>query len=104
MCRWIVETLGPEVPLHFSRFSPMYRLKNLPPTPVETLDVARKIALDEGLQYVYVGNVPGHAGNNTYCPNHGGVVIERRGYAIVRNLIEEGKCSVCGHPIPGVWS
>jgi len=104
MCRWVIDTLGSTVPLHFSRFYPTYRLKNLPPTPVETLDMARDTALGEGLQYVYVGNVPGHEGNNTYCPGHGGVIIERRGYAILQNLIEDGKCSVCGHEIPGVWS
>jgi pyruvate formate lyase activating enzyme len=103
MCRWIVDRLGDEVPLHFSRFYPTYRLENLPPTPVETLDMARDAALREGIKYVYVGNVPGHPGNNTHCPGHGGIVIERRGYAVIKNLIENGRCTICGEEIPGVW-
>jgi len=68
LARWVVTELGPDVPLHFSRFYPQYRLTNLPPTPVETLEEARSIAMEEGARYVYVGNVPGHPAESTYCP------------------------------------
>jgi pyruvate formate lyase activating enzyme len=104
MCRWLKENLGPDVPLHFSRFHPMYKLKNLDPTPVKTLENARKTALRVGLNYVYIGNVPGHEGNNTYCPNCKKILIQRLGYKILRNNIEEGKCKFCGRKIPGIWN
>jgi len=68
MCLWIKENLGTDVPLHFSRFFPAYRLIKLSPTPVETLEQARSIALEVGLKHVYIGNVPGHSANNTFCP------------------------------------
>jgi len=103
MCQWILENLGPDVPLHFTRFTPMYRLQNLPPTPVETLERAREIAIEEGLHYVYIGNVPGHPGENTYCPKCGKLLIKRMGFYVVENHIVDGKCEYCGEPIPGVW-
>jgi pyruvate formate lyase activating enzyme len=68
MARWLAGAVGPDVPLHFTRFSPMYLLKNLPPTPVQTLEAARRAARDEGLRFVYIGNVPGHEAENTLCP------------------------------------
>ena len=68
MCKWIKNELGPDVPLHFSRFYPLYKLKSLPPTPVSTLERARNRALQEGLHFVYIGNVPGHPGEHTDCP------------------------------------
>lgn len=101
---WVYENLGLEVPLHFSRFWPMFQLRNLPPTPVETLTMAREIALSKGLHYVYVGNVPGHEGNNTYCPIDKKVLIERVGYSILEYNILDGKCKFCGHNIPGRWA
>jgi len=104
MCRWIYEHLGADVPLHFSRFHPRYQLKNLPPTPVETLELAHRIGLDEGLRYVYVGNVPGHPGEATYCPECGRTVIGRIGYAITEMNLQEGCCRFCGRAIAGVWS
>ncbi|MGQ9714982.1 MAG: AmmeMemoRadiSam system radical SAM enzyme [Anaerolineae bacterium] len=104
LARWVVEELGPDVPLHFSRFYPMYRLTNLPPTPVETLERARSIALDEGVKFAYIGNVPGHAGENTYCPRCGLLLIQRLGYAIQKFRLEEGRCPQCGEAIPGVWA
>jgi len=104
MCLWIADNLGKEVPLHFSRFYPLYKLKNLSPTPVETLEKAREVAIKTGLEYVYIGNVPGHSGENTYCPGDGKLLIHRRGYEIVENNVIEGKCKFCGRPIPGVWS
>ncbi|MBC7364766.1 MAG: AmmeMemoRadiSam system radical SAM enzyme [Candidatus Aminicenantes bacterium] len=104
MCRWLKTEIGPDYPLHFSRFHPMYLIKNLPPTPVSTLEKLRQIALEEGLHYVYVGNVPGHPGENTYCPNCGKLIIERYGYAINKIEISKGKCRYCGQKIAGVWS
>ena len=104
MAIWIKEKLGPEVPLHFSKFYPMYKLRNLPPTPVKTLEQARKIALSEGLEYVYLGNVPGHEGENTYCPHCKKVVIQRTGYTVGQIHLENGKCRYCGKPIPGIWA
>jgi len=103
MCLWIKKELGAETPLHFSRFYPLYKLKNLPPTPVSTLENARAMALNCGLEYVYIGNVPGHEGENTYCPKCGKMLIRRAGYMIVENNLKNGKCRYCGKPIPGIW-
>ncbi len=104
MCVWIKNNLGSDYPLHFSRFHPMYKLRTLPPTPVETLEKARKIAMEEGLNYVYIGNVPGNSWQNTYCPKCGRILIEREGYRIKQNNIEYGNCKFCGEKIAGVWS
>ena len=103
LCRWVARALGPGTPLHFLRFYPAYRLNGLPPTPVQVLDEARQIALDAGLQFVFIGNVPGHAGANTVCPRCGRTVIERRGFSITTNLLDNGRCP-CGETIPGVWA
>ena len=103
MCQWIKSNLGVEVPVHFSRFHPMYKIKNLPSTPVKTLENARKIAKEVGLHYPYLGNVPGNDGENTYCPGCGEVLIKRIGYHILKNNIRGGKCPACRHVIPGVW-
>ena len=104
MCRWIVDRLGPNHPLHFSRFFPKYKLDRLAPTPVETLTRFRHIAMDAGIRYVYVGNVPGHEGNHTYCHHCGKMIIERRGYFLARNDMQVGACRFCGTMIPGVWA
>jgi pyruvate formate lyase activating enzyme len=103
MCLWIRDNLGPDVPLHLSRFFPNYKMRDLPPTPVETLEKARKIALDCGLHYVYIGNVPGHPAENTYCPQCKKALIRRVGYYIAENNVVEGKCKFCGFTIAGVW-
>ena len=103
MCRWIVENLGKNIPLHFSRFHPMYKIRNLPPTPLKTLERCHSIATGTGLNYVYIGNIPGHPAESTYCPECKKVVIKRIGYSILENNISSGKCSSCGHPIPGIW-
>ena len=103
MCRWIKSELGPEVPLHFTRFYPLYKLKSLPPTPVTTLEQARKSALDEGLQFVYIGNVPGSAGEHTTCPKCGAMLIQRLGYHVEVVALKEGRCRQCGRAIPGIW-
>lgn len=103
MAKWIYQNLGPDVPLFFSRFTPQYRLTNLPPTPVSTLEKARDIAIQEGLNYVYIGNVPGHPAENTYCPRCKKIVIGRIGYYVNENNIKNGKCKFCGLAIPGIW-
>ncbi len=104
LARWIKANLGRDVPIHFTRFQPLYLLKNLPPTPVETLERAKAIADAEGLQYAYIGNVPGHAAENTMCPKCRHLLIERTGFTITQNHIRKGKCEYCQHVIPGVWS
>lgn len=103
MCAWLREEVGSEIPLHFSRFHPAYLLKNLPPTPVSDLERARDIALDEGLKFVYIGNIPGHEAENTSCPGCGKRIVERNGYRIGDMSILEGKCLNCGRSIPGIW-
>ncbi len=103
MCGWILKELGPNYPLHFSRFSPMYKLNRLPATPVRTLEELRDIAIKEGIYYVYIGNVPGHEGCNTYCHNCNKILIERRGYHISQFNLRNGRCKFCGTPIPGRW-
>ena len=104
MCGWILENLGPDHPLHFTRFFPRYKLNRLPPTPVETLEHCRKIALQAGIRYVYVGNVANHPGMHTYCHGCGKLLIERRGYLIPEVNLQEGRCKYCNERIPGVWS
>ncbi len=104
MCDWLVQNGLNECPLHFSRFNPLYKLTQLPLTPVATIERAREIAIKAGMQYVYVGNVPGHQAENTYCHKCGKMLIERRGYQILSNNLEQGKCRFCGARIPGVWS
>ncbi|MEN8129257.1 MAG: radical SAM protein, partial [Pseudomonadota bacterium] len=104
MAKWIRDELGEGTPLHFSRFRPMYRMRNLPPTSGEILDLARREALDVGLKYVYIGNLPGHEGNSTYCPNDGSLLIKRDGFWISEyNLLADGRCPVCSEKVPGVW-
>jgi pyruvate formate lyase activating enzyme len=103
LAEWVLENVGPDVPLHFSRFHPDYQLLNLPPTPDETLTAARQAALDTGLHYVYVGNVPGHAGNHTYCPGCEQMVIERAGMSTSAMHMVSGRCGYCGTAIAGVW-
>jgi len=104
LARWVRTHVGPEVPLHFSRFHPQYRLRNLPPTPYETLDRCHDIARAEGLHYVYVGNLPRHPAESTYCPQCERLLIGRRGHAITENHIQQGRCEFCQHVIPGIWS
>ncbi len=103
MCKWIHENLGDNVPLHFIRFVPAYKMQNIPMTPVATLERARDIAKTFGINYVYIGNVPGHKYNSTYCPKCGKRLIYRRGFDILEFNIQNGKCKFCGNPIPGIW-
>jgi pyruvate formate lyase activating enzyme len=104
MCQWIKDNVGADTPLHFSRFTPMFKLQNLPPTPVSKLEEAYRIAKDTGLNYVYVGNVPGNPGENTYCPKCGRLVIGRTGYQVTENNVKDGRCKFCGKEIAGIWS
>ena len=103
MSRWIRENLGADVPVHFSRFQPMYKLKNLPPTPLPTLERCCDIAATSGIHYVYIGNVPGHKRESTYCPGCGKNIIRRFGFTVIENNIRNGKCAFCGRPVAGVW-
>jgi len=104
LCEWIMGEIGPDIPVHFTRFHPDYKLLNLPPTPIATLERAREIALDKGIHYPFVGNVPGHPGNHTYCPNCGDIVIQRQGFFVKDNNIKNGQCNSCKQKITGVWS
>lgn len=103
MCQWIVDNLGSDHPLHFLRFFPQYKLDRLSPTPVSILTDFRKIAMEAGIRYVYVGNVPGHEGNHTYCHHCGKLLIERKGYHIPVNNMVKNKCKFCDTEIPGKW-
>ncbi len=103
LINWILGECGPDVPVHFTRFHPDYQLLNLPATPVATLERARDTALSRGLHYPYVGNVPGHPGNHTYCPKCKKMVVQREGFFIVEMNIKGGHCKFCNHKIAGVW-
>jgi len=103
MVRWLLDNTADYIPIHFSRFFPQYRLKNLPPTPVSSLENAAEIAIEEGMKFVYVGNVPGHKYESTYCPNCGKKIISREGYRVKSINIKNGKCTFCGESIPGIW-
>lgn len=103
MCSWLAASGFKDTPLHFSRFHPVYKLKQLPPTPEKTMNQARDLALDAGLNYVYIGNVPGTEAENTHCPYCKELLIERKGFNIRQNKLENGKCSGCGTLIAGVW-
>ncbi len=105
MCGWILSELGPDYPLHLSRFHPQYRLDHLPSTPPSTLIKARATAVEEGLHYVYIGNYRSASGeeSNTYCPACGALVVERVGYTVARLDISHGACRHCGEKIAGRW-
>jgi pyruvate formate lyase activating enzyme len=109
MAEWIVKELGPNVPLHFTRFHPDYKLRNLPPTPLNTLNAARDTAVNQGCRFVYGGNAAGlkdGAGlkaENTYCPKCRTAVVERYGLTQPKITLESGQCPKCGEAIPGVW-
>ena len=103
MCAWILEKIGPDSPLHLLRFFPRYKLNRLAPTPVATMDRFRQLALAEGIRYVYIGNVPGHAATHTYCHQCGRRLIERKGYFIPEFHLHGDRCGFCETLIPGVW-
>lgn len=98
----LAEELGREVPWHVSRYHPAYRF-TAPPTPVATLERARQIGKEAGLEFVYVGNVAGHPAENTYCPSCGTLLIRRVGLDVLQNAVRAGRCSKCGRAIMGKW-
>lgn len=101
LCRFVYDELGPDTPVHFLRFHPDYKMMNLPQTPVTTLEKHYEIAKEEGIKYAYVGNVPGHRYEHTYCPECKNIVIGRFGYSITKwNLDENNCCNSCSYPIP----
>lgn len=104
MCRWIYQNLGYDIPLHFSRFVPVYKLTHLSPTPLNVLEEARSIAKEEGLNYVTIGNVAGHLYNSTFCHRCGNVLVNRFHFSIQElNITDEGRCRFCHTLIPGKW-
>jgi pyruvate formate lyase activating enzyme len=103
MVRWIADNLGKDTPLHFSRFVPRYRMRNLPPTSDETLGNARNIAIAAGLLHVYTGNLLKEDWMNTFCPGCRLELIRREGYVITGNILKNSCCPKCGYKIYGVW-
>ncbi len=101
LSRWIHDNLGPDTPLHFSRFQPYYKMTNVEPTPLKTLEKAHEIATQEGLRFVYIGNVAGHKYENTFCPECGKMLIKRGFFSIEKyDITSDNKCSACGTSIP----
>jgi len=101
---WVLEHLGPDVPLHFTAFHPDFRMRDVPPTPPATLRRARELARERGLHHVYTGNVHDAEGQSTYCSGCDRVLIGREGYVLSAwNLTEDGRCRFCGTPCPGVF-
>ncbi len=101
MAEWIKKNLGDDTPLHFERFYPAYRMKELPETQITSLENARRIAMDVGLKYVYVTNIPGHPGGDTYCPWCGRAVINRNGFDVVKTNLKSNSCNSCGKEVEG---
>ena len=99
---FIADDLGPETPWHISRFHPTYKLTDRPPTPVETLIMASQIGKKAGLHYIYMGNVPGRGGESTYCHHCGALLIERLGFSVLGNWIQDDRCPECRTPVHGV--
>jgi pyruvate formate lyase activating enzyme len=103
MCRWLIENGFEDTPLHFSRFFPVYKMNDLPPTPLDTLINAREIARQEGLKYVYIGNIGEIQGENTICPSCGRIIVRRNGFEVLEKHISKDKCAYCDTPIAGKW-
>jgi len=103
MARWVVDKLGPDTPWHITRFVPHYKLSHLEYAPISKLEQARQIGIDEGLRYVYLGNVPGHPGEHTYCPQCGELLIERMNHQILKYNLRENKCAFCNQTIAGYF-
>ena len=103
LATFIANDLGNDTAWHISRFHPTYQLTDRAATPVKTLTTAREIGLAAGLKYVYAGNVPGNSGENTFCPGCGEVVMERWGFQVGTMRVKDGRCTLCGAEIEGVW-
>jgi pyruvate formate lyase activating enzyme len=101
LAEWLLEHMGPDVPLHFTAFHPDYKLRDRPPTPPATLARARSVALEVGLRYVYTGNVHDPAGQTTWCPGCGAAAIERNWLALAACHLDGDRCAGCGARIPG---
>ena len=99
---WILEKLGPDVPLHFTAFHPDFKLRDKPRTPPETLHTARRIAREVGLHYVYEGNIYSD-GANTLCPKCGELLVRRSWHDVLENHLQDGACARCGFAIAGAW-
>ena len=103
LARWVRANLGKETPLHFDGFTPMYKMRHLPPTSLQALESARDIAVSEGLEYVYIGNRQSENGANTYCPHCQKLLIQRVGFTVLQNRLKDGHCPDCGQEIYGIW-
>lgn len=103
LARWVKSNLGADVPVHYSQFYPKYLLKNLPPTPQATLEMAHDVSRTEGLEYVYLGNLPGHPAESTYCPQCGELLIKRLGLSVLQNNLHGNECPKCHHIVPGIF-
>lgn len=103
IAKFIKNELSPDTPWHVTAFYPTYKLTDAPPTPARTLRIARDIGLEEGLKFVYTGNIPGEDGESTFCPKCGKKLIKRYGFSVGKSNIKNGACGFCGEPIPGVW-
>jgi pyruvate formate lyase activating enzyme len=100
LSKWVYDNLGPDTPIHFLRFHPDYKMMEFPWTPVETLEKHCAVAKEEGLKYAYIGNVPGHPLENTYCPGCGAIAIKRYGYDTTGwYLDKDNKCKKCGYKL-----
>lgn len=104
IAKFIRDELGPETPWHISRFYPQFRMLDRPRTPVKTLERAYEIGKEEGLFFIYIGNVLGHDKENTYCPKCGVLLIQRYGFSVLQNRLMDGTCPDCGFKIAGVWN
>ena len=104
MTSWVVEDLGPDVPMHFTAFHPDFKMMDRPPTPPATLTRARRIARENGVRFAYTGNVHDRDGSSTYCPACGTVLVERDWYEIgTYRVTDDGHCEACGILVPGVY-
>ncbi len=104
MTRWVVENLGPDVPMHFTAFHPDFKMMDVPPTPKATLQRARQIALNNGVHYAYTGNVHDKEGDSTYCHHCGALLIERDWYQLGQcGLDDKGQCLKCGTALAGCF-
>ena len=103
MCKWLFKNGFSKTPVHFSRFYPMHKLEQLPPTPVDLLNKAANIARNEGMSFVYTGNVPGEELSNTYCPECKTLLIGRQGFRVTTNSLKNNKCPGCSKTIEGIW-
>ncbi len=103
IAKWTREALGPDTPWHLTRFQPAFAWGDRAATPLHTLLKAHRIARDQGLKFVYLGNVPGHELENTYCPGCRALLIRREVFTVVENRLQRGSCPQCGTQIPGCW-